>query len=161
MAGMASWQHASLEGADGTRTQQFLGNLRSAVEARKLESYPKVKQKHLSFPRLAEDWYDLGSIWMERIALVRVAGSFVHVRRAAMLPERLSLAFALIAAMSLLYVGFIHRWGLETIFIAVLFAIFCSVFIGRIIGIVSARELAKNIEHTQAKLKRNAEEAAE
>jgi len=98
------------------------------------------------------------SVWHERGSRVGWRVSEMGWRDA-MLPERLSLAFALIVSMALLYLGSIHRWGMETIFVSVLFAIFCSLVIGRILGTISARELARNIEHTQRGLKKEAENA--
>ncbi len=65
-----------------------------------------------------------------------------------MLPERLSVSLSLLAAIAITYLGFVHHWGFETIMVGVLVSVVVMLFIGRILGVMSARELAKNIQET-------------
>lgn len=66
-----------------------------------------------------------------------------------MLPEKLSFALALIAAIVLLYLGEIHAWEWELRMLSVVFAALVFMLVGRIVGVISARELAKAFALTE------------
>ncbi len=63
-----------------------------------------------------------------------------------MLPERLVIALALISTIVLIYIGDVHEWTFAETMIAVLAGILGSSIVGRILGRISARELAKSVQ---------------
>lgn len=65
-----------------------------------------------------------------------------------MLPEKLAFSLALLGMILVLYLGHIHAWSWELQMFAVLLAIISFMVIGRVIGVISARELARNFANS-------------
>jgi ABC-type proline/glycine betaine transport system permease subunit len=68
-----------------------------------------------------------------------------------MLPEKLSFALAMLVVIALIYLGQVNEWEFEQTMIAVLLGIFGATVVGRVVGVICSRELAKNLAETAKK----------
>lgn len=62
-----------------------------------------------------------------------------------MLPEKLSFAFAFLIVIALVYLGHIHMWEWEQTMLALLVGILGATIVGRVVGVICSRELAKSL----------------
>ncbi len=69
-----------------------------------------------------------------------------------MLPEKLSFALSFLAVIAVSYLAHIHKWQLEQYVLLVLLAVLIMTIVGRVVGVICSRELAKA---TAAEAKRN------
>jgi VIT1/CCC1 family predicted Fe2+/Mn2+ transporter len=75
-----------------------------------------------------------------------------------MLPEKLSFAFAFLVLIVLAYMGHIHQWAWEQTVLALLVGILAATILGRVVGVICSRELAKSLAN-EAKRKGSSDEA--
>jgi ABC-type enterochelin transport system permease subunit len=62
-----------------------------------------------------------------------------------MLPEKLSFAFAMLITVTLVYLSYIHKWEWEQTMILILLGILGATIVGRVVGVICSRELAKSL----------------
>lgn len=75
-----------------------------------------------------------------------------------MLPEKLSFAFAFLVMIVLAYMGHIHHWEWEQTVLSILVGILGATIVGRVVGVICSRELAKSLA-AEAKQKAASDEA--
>jgi len=61
-----------------------------------------------------------------------------------MLPEKLSFAFSFLAVIAVSYLAHIHKWQLEQYVLTALLAVLVMTIVGRVVGVICSRELAKS-----------------
>lgn len=62
-----------------------------------------------------------------------------------MLPEKLSFALAFLAVIAISYLAHIHHWAWEQYVLSLLLGILGATVVGRVVGVICSRELAKAV----------------
>jgi len=75
-----------------------------------------------------------------------------------MLPEKLSFAFAFLIVIALVYLGHIHEWAWEQTMLSILVGVLGATIVGRVVGVICSRELAKSLAD-EAKQNKASDEA--